>query len=47
MDSGAWLIAVPHLVHVEESSRVRSIKSLAQINIEKLQELRRDFSVQI
>ncbi|MEY3636700.1 MAG: hypothetical protein RL147_1129 [Actinomycetota bacterium] len=47
MDSGAWLIAVPHLVHVEESSRVRSIKSLAQINIEKLLELRRDFSVQI
>ncbi len=41
--SGAWLIAVPHLVIVEESARVRSIKSLAQINYEKLNELWLDF----
>lgn len=45
--SGAWLIAVPHLVHVEQSPRVRSIKSLEQLNIEKLMQLRKDFSVSI
>ena len=47
INSGAWLIAVPHLVHVEESQRVRSIRSLEQINIEKLMELRRDFTASI
>ena len=47
INSGAWLIAVPHLVQVEESQRVRSIRSLEQINIEKLMELRRDFSASI
>jgi HAD superfamily hydrolase (TIGR01509 family) len=45
--SGAWLIAVPHLVHVEESPRVRSIQSLQQLNISKLFELRKDFTVSI
>ena len=44
ISSGAWLIAVPHLVHVEESPRVRSINSLQQLNIEKLYELKKDFS---
>ena len=44
IDSGAWLIAVPHLVHVEESSRVRSINSLQQLNFDKLRELKQDFS---
>lgn len=45
--SGAWLIAVPHLVVVEESLRVRSIKSLEQMSYEKLQELHRDFTCTI
>ena len=45
--SGAWLIAVPHLVLVEESPRVRSIKSLEQLSIEKLIELRKDFTASI
>jgi HAD superfamily hydrolase (TIGR01509 family) len=47
INSGAWLIAVPHLVQVEESPRVRRIRSLEQINIEKLMELRRDFTASI
>jgi HAD superfamily hydrolase (TIGR01509 family) len=42
--SGAWLIAVPHLVVVAESERVRSIKSLEQLSFTKLQELFHDFS---
>ena len=45
--SGAWLIAVPHLVVVEESPRVRSIKSLAQMSYSKLVELHQDFATQI
>jgi HAD superfamily hydrolase (TIGR01509 family) len=45
--SGAWLIAVPHLVRVEESSRVRNINSLEQLNISKLFELWKDFTVSI
>jgi HAD superfamily hydrolase (TIGR01509 family) len=45
--SGAWLIAVPHLVVVAESERVRSIKSLEQISFAKLQELFHDFSSDI
>jgi HAD superfamily hydrolase (TIGR01509 family) len=45
--SGAWLIAVPHLVHVKESPRVRSIQSLQQLNVSKLFELRKDFTVSI
>lgn len=47
IDSGAWLIAVPHMVHVEESARVRSINSLQQLNIDKLRELKQDFSTEI
>ena len=42
--SGAWLIAVPHLVTVLESARVRSIRSLEQLSLAKLQELFADFS---
>jgi HAD superfamily hydrolase (TIGR01509 family) len=42
--SGAWLIAVPHLVFVPEEPRVRSIKSLEQISFVKLEELFRDFA---
>lgn len=45
--SGAWLIAVPHLVVVPEEPRVRSIKSLEQISYEKLQELFKDFTTTI
>jgi HAD superfamily hydrolase (TIGR01509 family) len=45
--SGAWLVAVPNLVKVEESDRVRVIKSLEQLNFKKLQELYLDFSVAI
>ena len=45
--SGAWLVAVPHLVHVDESERVRVIKSLEQLNFTKVQELFKDFSVTI
>ena len=42
--SGAYLIAVPHLVSIEESSRVRVIKSLQQLDFQKLQQLHKDFS---
>lgn len=45
--SGGWLIAVPHLVTVEESARVRTIQSLAQLNYELLKELWHDFSIKI
>ena len=45
--SGAWLIAVPHLVEVPEEPRVRSIKSLTQISYHKLQELFADFTTNI
>lgn len=45
--SGAWLIAVPHLVVVTESERVRTIKSLEQLSFSKLQELFNDFSAEI
>ena len=47
IDSGAWLIAVPHMVHIKESERVRSIKSLSELSFEKLKELRADFSIKI
>ena len=45
--SGAWLIAVPHLVYVAEEVRVRSIKSLEQVTFNKLQELFNDFTTTI
>lgn len=47
IDSGAWLIAVPHMVRIDESERVRSIKSLSELSFEKLKELKKDFSVNI
>lgn len=47
IDSGAWLIAVPHMVQIEESERVRSIKSLSELSFEKLKELKADFSIEI
>ena len=45
--SGAWLIAVPHLIVVPESERVRSIRSLEQLSFSKLQELYQDFQIKI
>ena len=45
--SGAYLIAVPHLVSVAESERVRVIKSLEQLSHAKLRKLKADFSVAI
>jgi HAD superfamily hydrolase (TIGR01509 family) len=44
ISSGARLIAVPHLVTIEESPTVRVIKSLEQLNYEKLKSLFNDFS---
>ena len=45
--SGAWLIAVPHLVTIEEGERIRRINSLEQISFNKLHALRRNFSLPI
>ena len=45
--SGAWLVAVPHLVKVEESARVRVIKSLEQMSFEVLERLHADFTALI
>jgi len=45
--SGAYLIAVPHLVTIEESSKVRVIASLEQLNFGKLRQLFNDFSIAI
>lgn len=45
--SGAWLIAVPQLVVVHESERVRRIKSLEQLSFSKLEELYCDFRAPI
>jgi len=42
--SGAFLIAVPHLVTIEESARVRVIKSLEQLSFHKIAQLHGDFS---
>lgn len=41
--SGAFLIGVPHLVSIDESERVRVIKSLEQLSYAKLAELSADF----
>jgi HAD superfamily hydrolase (TIGR01509 family) len=43
--SGAYLIAVPHLVTIPESERVRVITSLEQLSYEKLGLLSHDFSL--
>jgi HAD superfamily hydrolase (TIGR01509 family) len=43
--SGAYLIAVPHLVTIEESTKVRVIDSLERLNIGKLRQLFQDFSI--
>ena len=42
--SGAYLIAVPHLVSIQESNKVRVISSLEQMNYEKMNYLYRDFN---
>lgn len=45
--SGAFLIAVPHLVKIEESAKVRVISSLEQMSFTRLQTLFRDFTATI
>jgi HAD superfamily hydrolase (TIGR01509 family) len=45
--SGAYLIAVPHLVTIDESAKVRVISSLEQMSFAKLQNLFRNFAAQI
>lgn len=45
--SGAYLIAVPHLVSKDESERVRVIHSLEQISFSKLINLKSNFSFAI
>lgn len=45
--SGAFLIAVPHLVSIDESPKVRVIKSLTQLSFQKLIALHRDFTVAV
>lgn len=47
ISSGAYLIAVPHLVSIEESARVRVINSLEQLSFSKLTALKLDFSTDI
>jgi len=42
--SGAYLIGVPHLVTMDESERVRVIKSLKQLSFSTLNKLKSDFS---
>jgi HAD superfamily hydrolase (TIGR01509 family) len=45
--SGAFLIAVPHLVTIEEAPRIRVINSLEQLTFMKLRQLFADFSCTI
>ena len=45
--SGAFLVGVPHLVSIQESEKVRVIKSLEQLSFAKLVELRAEFSTAI
>ena len=45
--SGAYLIAVPHLVTIDESAKVRVISSLEQMSFAKLQNLFSNFAAKI
>ena len=45
--SGAYLIAVPHLVTIDESAKVRVISSLEQMSFAKLQKLFSNFATKI
>ena len=45
--SGAYLIAVPHLVTIDESAKVRVISSLEQMSFAKLQNLFSSFGAKI
>lgn len=47
ISSGAYLIAVPHLVTIAESAKVRVISSLEQMSFAKLQNLFGNFATQI
>lgn len=39
MASGAWVVAIPHLVPIDESERVAVVSSVAELSMEKLQTL--------
>ena len=45
--SGAYLVGVPHLVSIAESSRVRVINSLEQLSYSKIKELKSNFATLI
>ncbi len=45
--SGAYLIAVPHIVHVDEGVKTRVVKSLEEINYQKLEKLYGNFAAEI
>jgi hypothetical protein len=47
ISSGAYLIAVPHLVTIDESAKVRVISSLEQVSFAKLQNLFSNFDAKI
>jgi HAD superfamily hydrolase (TIGR01509 family) len=47
ISSGAYLIAVPHLVTIDESAKVRVISSLEQVSFAKLQNLFSNFAAKI
>ncbi len=45
--SGAYLIAIPHIVHVDEGVKTRVVKSLEEINYQKLEKLYGNFAAEI
>ena len=47
ISSGAYLIAVPHLVTIDESAKIRVISSLEQVSFAKLQNLFSNFAAKI
>jgi hypothetical protein len=47
ISGGAYLIAVPHLVTIDESAKVRVISSLEQVSFAKLQNLFSNFAAKI
>ncbi len=45
--SGAYLIAVPHMVQVDEGAKTRVVKSLEEINYQRLEKLYGNFAAEI
>jgi HAD superfamily hydrolase (TIGR01509 family) len=43
--SGGWVVAIPHLVAIEESERVRTVNSVQDLTLEKLQSFYRDWHI--